>query len=194
MGEKEVLVEAMRLLVYLGLTNPKGGNGSIRVDEYRFFITPSGKAKHRLSVEDLVLYDFSNNTYHGNYKPSIEVYAHAKIYEANPEAKAILHAHTPLSLALIDAGLKDWWVDTTIEIEYSVGKVYIAEPAPPGSTELAVNIAKGVKEGAKVIVVPRHGVFAWGKNVDDALDAIIAFESTAKYVVVKKMFEDKKLQ
>lgn len=189
MNEAEMLIHSMKLLVQLGYTNPKGGNGSIRVDNDHILITPSGIPKHLLKTEDLVLYDIVNNTYTGKYKPSIEVYAHAQIYKTMKDVNAVLHAHLPLATALTDLGQSEWWLAGTVEAEYSLGKVYVAEQAPPGSLELAKKVSEGFVKGSKIVIVPKHGVFAVGKNVADALDAIIALESTAKYVFVKMIVE-----
>ncbi|ADI32395.1 class II aldolase/adducin family protein [Staphylothermus hellenicus DSM 12710] len=185
-----MLIHSMKLLVSLGYTNPKGGNGSIRVDDRRILITPSGIPKHLLKTDDLVLYDIINNSYIGKYKPSIEVNAHAKTYRVRNDIHAILHAHLPLATSLTDIGLENWWLAGTVEAEYSLGKVYVSEYAPPGSLELAEKIAEGFRAGAKIVIVPRHGVFAGGKDVADALDSIIALESTAKYVYVKVVVEE----
>jgi ribulose-5-phosphate 4-epimerase/fuculose-1-phosphate aldolase len=189
MDEREELVEALKLLVYLGMTNPRGGNGSIKLDDRRILVTPSGIAKHRLTVNMLVEYDLKTGKYRGQYRPSIEVNAHALLYEKEPGARAILHAHTPCTLALTDLGLDSWWKAGLVEVEYSVGKVGIADPAPPGTLELATNIAEKVEDGARLIIVPRHGVFAWGGSVHEALDAIVTLEETAKYVVTRTVLE-----
>ncbi len=190
--ERVELVEAMKTLVILGMTNPRGGNGSIRVESSRILITPSGLAKHRLTIEDLVEYDLETGQYTGKYRPSIEVNAHAQIYKRIPEAKAVLHAHTPLALALTDIGLENWWLAGPLEVKYSVGNVSIAKPAEPGTLELALNIAEEVEKGANLVIVPMHGVFAWGTSVHSALDAIVTLEETAKYVFTRKVLESLK--
>ncbi len=186
--DAQALVDAMKTLVEKGITNPRGGNGSFRRGSY-VWITPSGLPKHRLAPTDLVVYDLERGVAMGFHKPSIEIHAHLAIYRVVSEARAVLHAHAPFSTALCDLGLGEWWRGALSEIEYSVGSVYIADPAPPGSQKLAENIGRGAATGARLIVVPRHGLFAWGRSVYEALDAIIAFEDSAKYVAVKSIIE-----
>ncbi|OYT40909.1 MAG: aldolase [Desulfurococcales archaeon ex4484_58] len=183
------LVEAMKIMFQNGLINPRGGNGSVRISEYEILITPSGLPKYMLTPNDLVKYNIVDKTYVGAYRPSIEVHTHAKIYSIRDEAKAVLHAHPPLTIALVDQGLKEWWRTDLVEAEFSVEQVCIAKPAPPGTPELASNVGECVKEGGKVIVIPKHGVFAWGSTVWEALDAIIALEYTAKYYLVSKLLK-----
>ena len=184
MDKAELLVEAMKLLVQMGLTNPKGGNASVKISGNEILITPSGYPKHLLRPKDLVVYNIDTGEYLGIHKPSIEVNAHRLIYLNRKDVNAVIHAHTPLTIALVDAGIDKWWETGTVESSYSLGKVSIASEAPPGSLELAKNIADKARY-SKIVIVPRHGVFALGKDVEDALDAIIALEATAKYFLVK---------
>jgi len=181
------LVEAMKILFEQGLINLRGGNGSIKVDEKRFLITPSGLPKNMLKPSDLILYDMVENTYTGVHKPSIEVPVHIKIYSVRKEAKAILHAHPPLTLALVDRGFSEWWNIDLVEVRYSIGKASVIEPLPPGSQELAEKVAEAVAQGARIVIVLKHGVFAWGETIWEALDAVVALEHTAKYVIASIM-------
>ncbi len=181
-----LLLDAMKFLVENGYTNPRGGNGSIRLGD-TVWLTPSGLPKHRLRPEDLVVYDLSRDVYIGFRRPSIEINAHILIYRNLREAGAVLHAHTPFSTSLTDYSGAGWWDRVFVEIQYSVGKIGIARPAPPGTKELAENILEEILGGARLVVIPKHGVIAWGKNIWEALDAIVAFEDSAKYYVVGKI-------
>ncbi len=184
--EPYLLIDTMRFLVEKRLTNPRGGNGSIRRGSL-VWLTPSGIPKHMLRIGDLVVYDLDRNTYMGLWKPSIEINAHIMIYREIREAKAVLHAHPPISTALADAMGIEWLNHVFSEIRYSVGRVSICRPAPPGTLELANNILEEVLNGSRLIVIPRHGVIAWGENMGVALDAIVAFEDAAKYYIVKRI-------
>jgi len=177
----------MKILFQHGLINPRGGNGSIRISEHEILTTPSGLPKYMLTPSDLVRYNIIDNTYTGPHKPSIEVQTHAKIYKVKPNARAVLHAHPPLTIALVDQGFIDWWKTDLVETEFSVGDVYLAKPAPPGTPELANNVGSCVEKGAKIVIVPRHGVFAWDNTVWGALDAIMALEYTARYFIITRM-------
>ena len=189
-GELGKLVLAMRELFQLGLINPRGGNGSVLLDERRMAITPSGVAKQWLKVEDLVTYDMETGEFRGRFKPSIEVNAHVLTYKKVKEAKAVLHAHPPLVLALTDRFTKSksrrrWWETGLVEVEYSVGRAEIAEPFQPGSVELAEEVSSKLASGARIVIVPKHGVFAWGRTVEEAMDAVVALELVAKYVLAR---------
>lgn len=189
MSDVEKLIEAMRQLFFLGLINPRGGNGSVKVGNKHMAVTPSGLGKQWLTVEDLVICDIhTGEVVKGGYKPTVELGVHLGIYRALAEAKAVLHAHPPIALAFFDAGLIEWWNQPLVEVSYSIGKVSIVEEKPPGSPELADAVVEAVKrDGSRIIAVPHHGVFAWGKSVEEAMDAIVALETVAKYVAVKAL-------
>ncbi|WP_440059057.1 class II aldolase/adducin family protein [Thermogladius sp. 4427co] len=189
---REKLVNAMRELFFLGLINPRGGNGSVYLGEGWIAITPSGVGKQWLKPEELVLLNIETGELKGSLKPSIEVNAHVLTYKKINRARSVLHAHPPVTLALTDL-FHDrdvwrpgrWWETGLIEVEYSVGKAEIAHPYPPGSVELANEVSDKFASGARLVIVPKHGVFAWGESVEEAMDAIVAIELVAKYVAVK---------
>jgi len=186
--EPYVLIDAMKFLVEKRLTNPRGGNGSIRKGSL-VWLTPSGIPKHMLKVNDLIIYDLDRDLYMGLRKPSREINAHIMIYKKIDHAKAVLHAHPPISTALVDVVGIDWLNEVFAEIKYSVGKVSVCEPAPPGTIDLANNILEEVLKGSRLIVIPRHGVISWGEDMGIALDAIVAFEDAAKYYLVKRIMK-----
>ncbi|RLG84731.1 MAG: class II aldolase/adducin family protein [Thermoprotei archaeon] len=186
--EPYTLIYAMKFLVEKRLTNPRGGNGSIRKGSL-VWLTPSGIPKHMLKVNDLIIYDLDRNLYMGLRKPSIEINAHIMIYKKIDHAKAVLHAHPPISTALVDAAGIDWLNEVFAEIKYSVGKVSICKPASPGTIDLANNILEEVLRGSRLVVIPRHGVISWGEDIGIALDAIVAFEDAAKYYLVKRIMK-----
>lgn len=183
------LVKAMKLMVYLGLNTVLSGNGSIRLNQYEFLITPSSLPKHLLKTSDLVKYDLIKNTYIGLHKPSIEVNIHKCIYEARSDAKAVLHAHPLYTVILIDKGFVNWWICELVESTYSLGKVVVVEHAEPGSIELARNICKYVEREYNTLIIPYHGVFSWSISVWRALESIIALETMAKYFVHEKIID-----
>ncbi len=180
------LINAMKYLVEHNLVNPRGGNGSVRVNNY-IWITPSGVLKNNLDIKDLIVYDVERNVFIGYKKPSIEFNMHKLIYLNIDYVNAILHAHPPLSTALCDVlGLR-WLNETLSEVKYSVGKASIAVPAEPGTLELANNVLDEVRKGSRVVVIPIHGVVAVGRNIGEALDAIVSLEESAKYYIVKNL-------
>lgn len=186
-GEIDKLLNAMRDLFYLGLINPRGGNGSVKISDNLVAVTPSGLGKQWLRPSDIVIVSIDDGrVVKGKHRPTVEVNAHLLIYKRVKEAGSVLHAHPPLSLALTDHGLADWWRQPLVEVTYSLGAVEVVREAPPGSLELAELVSEAMGKGARLVIVPRHGAFAWGRSVEEALDAIVALETTAKYYLARR--------
>lgn len=185
--EVSKLLNAMRDLFYLGLINPRGGNGSVRISGSLVAVTPSGLGKQWLGPGDIVIVSVEDGrVVKGEHKPTVEVNAHLLIYKRVRGANSVLHAHPPLSLALTDHGVRDWWKQPLVEVTYSLGVVEVVKEAPPGSMELAELVSEAMENGARLVIVPKHGAFAWGSDVEEALDAIVALETTAKYYLARR--------
>ncbi|MDA6151418.1 class II aldolase/adducin family protein, partial [Escherichia coli] len=69
------------------------GNISIKVGDQALWTTPTGVSKGFMTPEMMVKMDLSGNVLEGNLKPSSEVKMHLRVYQENPEAKAVVHAH-----------------------------------------------------------------------------------------------------
>lgn len=188
------LVEVMKLMFIHGLINPKGGNGSVRVDRRTVLITPSGVSKYRLRTDDLVTYDlfdkrfiYRNNT----LKPSVEAWVHISIYEAREDAFSVLHAHPLHVNLLLEKGETDWWRLPIAEYELGDTVVCIAKPFKAGSRELADEVKHLVVEGCGAVIVPHHGVFVWNRDVWSAFDKISALEYLARYRFLTFLYDNK---
>lgn len=188
------LVEAMKLMFMLGLINPRGGNGSVKVDQRTILITPSGVSKHRLKTSDLVAYDlFDKRLIVKNtmLKPSVEAQVHIGIYEAREDASSVLHAHPIHVNLLLEIGETGWWSMPIAEYELGDTKVCVAKPFKAGSKELADEVKCLAIDGCGAVIVPRHGVFVWDKDIWGAFDKISALEYLAKYRFLALLYESR---
>ena len=92
---------------------------------------------------------------------SSESMTHAAIYEASPEAGAVIHVHN----------LKAW--------QALLGKVPTTADAPYGTPEMAYEmirlLRKSETQKQKIIVMAGHkeGIIAWGRDLDEAGKAIL---------------------
>ena len=87
---KEIIKTARKLSV-LGLTTSTWGNVSGRIDEDKFFITPSGIDYDTLQPEDIVEVN-SDLSFEGRRKPSTELKLHAEIYRNKKDVKAVVRS------------------------------------------------------------------------------------------------------
>ncbi len=95
---RQQLVHAYQRLVELGLTEQSSGNVSIRTPD-GMLISPSGASAESISAANVVQVK-ADGSWQGLYKPSSEWQMHAAIYQAYPQAEAVVHTHSDHCVAL----------------------------------------------------------------------------------------------
>ena len=92
------IIKYSKMLNSKKLSALRSGNISSRYKD-GFLITPSGKKYDTLKEEDIVFVSNEGN-HDKNLKPSSEWRFHKDIYLKKPDAKAIVHAHSPHATAV----------------------------------------------------------------------------------------------
>jgi L-fuculose-phosphate aldolase len=153
-----------------GFAPTKSGNVSGRVAG-GFLVTPSGLPYARMTPADIVEMTLDGSVL-GAGKPSSEWPFHAAIYAARPDAKAIVHTHSPRATAL--AATRRSIPAFHYMIAMAGGAdVRCADYATFGTPELAANAVRAL-EGRKAVLLANHGVIALGASLAGAW--AIAFE------------------
>ncbi len=172
------LIEIGRRLDSRGWAPATAGNYSARLDDGSFAVTVSGWHKGRLAPEGLMRVDGEGRGLTPG-KPSAETALHMALYRLFPEAGAVLHGHSPeavgLSRAFPDAHewvfrghemLKVFPGNATHEAE-------IRLPIVDNSQDMAVIEAAAAPAllapgTAPAYLIRSHGLYAWGKDLDEA--------------------------
>ncbi len=81
-----------------------GGNISARVTSRYVICTPTLCSKGDLK-EELSLVDLENSQIYGSRPQTSEILLHLEIYKAVPQAKAVVHCHSPYATAHAIAGV-----------------------------------------------------------------------------------------
>lgn len=97
------VIAACRELTRRGLTHGTSGNVSVRYDEQRFFVSPSGMDYELLQAEDVPLMDLEGRWF-GRRRPSSEWRFHRDIFKSRRDVGAIVHTHSPRATALACTG------------------------------------------------------------------------------------------
>ena len=152
------------------------GNLSVRDGATRnFYITGSATGSlPKLSLADCVRVvdcDFKKNwlRYEGTAIPSSESLTHAAIYESDSMTSAVIHCH--------DSGLWTALLDRSPTTSKAVAY---------GTPEMAYEIIRLFEEGEvrskKMFVMAGHnaGIVAFGKNLEDAFDVLMAARKTIR--------------
>ena len=186
---KEVILSARESIVAMGkelierkLVAGSWGNISVKIADGVYAVTPSGRGYANQKPEDIVIVDDACKTLEGELTPSSESKLHTAIYNACPEAKAIIHTHSIYASAL--AAMRKP-VPAIIEdiVQIIGGRVECAEYALPGTQELADNAVKAMN-GRKGVLLANHGAVCWGKDLADALMVCEILEKAAKIAII----------
>ena len=179
---RAAIVEMGHTLIAKNLVAGSWGNISCRIDEQNIAITPSGRGYELLEPEDVVLIDREGAVLEGKRIPSSELKVHTAIYNAYPEAGAVIHTHSIYASALA-AMHQD--VPAIIEdiVQIIGGRVYCAEYALCGTQELADKTVAAL-HGRKAALLANHGAVCWGKNLQEALLVAEILEKAAQIAVI----------
>ncbi len=174
----ESIVEIGRRMYDKNLIAGTDGNISRRLADGSFLITPSGRAKGRLSPEDMVVIDEGGSVISGKGRPSSEFRLHTYIYSARSDINAIVHAHPIFCTAYASAG-KPLTASILPEIVLTVGDVPLAEYGTPSTSELPNSVEKLI-ENHDAILLRNHGVVVAALDIEDAFNKLEMVEHFAE--------------
>ena len=175
----DAIVRAGRRLGARGLISAGEGNLSVRLDDVRLLVTPTGRRKDELEADDLVVirldhpHDGARSA--SGFGPTSDLAIHLAIHAARPDVSAVVHAHLPASMGLTLAG--------EIPDPAALPETALFLPRLPyltfgvlGSEELAARIAAALVEPPEplpgAVLLERHGAVAVGGDIDQALDRL----------------------
>src|SRR2546429_4035259 len=91
---RAMVIAACRELTRRGLTHGTSGNVSVRCDERRFFVSPTGMDYEVLPAADVPLMDLDGRWF-GRRRPSSEWRVPPGTFKSRPHVGALLHTHSP---------------------------------------------------------------------------------------------------
>jgi L-fuculose-phosphate aldolase len=159
------IVRVAQALDAAGFCPSKSGNVSARLGD-GLLITPSGLPYARMDPADLIALDLDGRVRSGAGAPSSEWPFHTTIYQARPEAGAVVHTHSPRATALACArrGIPAFHYMIALAGGHDIR---CADYATFGTQELADNALRGL-EGRKAVLLANHGVIALGATLAGA--------------------------
>ncbi|MEH8045503.1 aldolase [Gallibacterium anatis] len=188
MTEQEIktqLVQLSRSLFERGFSVGGAGNISVKLDDNRFLVTPTGSSLGRLKEEELSVIDAEGNVLSGK-KPSKEYFFHLALYREKLECNAIVHLHSTYLTALSCKADLDY--DNAIKAftpyyVMRVGRLPVIPYYRPGAAEIGRDLAAKAQEG-KAFLLANHGVVVCGSDLRDAVDNSEELEETAKLMFI----------
>ncbi len=176
---------AGRWLYERGFAVSTEGNLSVRLNDGRALMTPSGVCKGRMQPDDLVITDSEGRKLSGGGSPSSEIAMHLLIYRMRPDAGAVCHAHPPIATGFAAAGRA---LDKAMlpEIIVTLGQVPLARYATPGTLDLCESLAPLVPHH-DAILLANHGAVTCGPDLLTAFQRMEAVEQFAKITLVTEL-------
>ncbi|WP_040976685.1 3-oxo-tetronate 4-phosphate decarboxylase [Necropsobacter massiliensis] len=179
--QKQQMVCLAKSLFERGYSVGGAGNLSVRLDENRILVTPTGSSLGRLEAERLSVLDMQGNLLSGD-KPSKESVFHLAMYQKNPDCRAIVHLHSTYLTALsclegID--MQNAMKAFTPYYVMRVGKLQVIPYYRPGDRNIARELSERALSG-KAFLLANHGVVVTGSDLLDAVDNTEELEETAK--------------
>jgi len=179
-GEHNLRREIASLCAHLyatGQNAPGDGNVSVRLSERYLLCTPTRRHKGRLGPADIVKVRLAD-LMGVDGMPSSEIKLHKAIYETRPDVHAIVHAHSPTTVALTVAGesMRNPVVPEAIQ---NLSRI----PTVPYESPTTADVASAVVPFAiqyDAFVLERHGPVALGKTLDEAASRLEITEHTAR--------------
>ena len=162
----KLLVDTLQRVYDYGMTTTSGGNISIKDEEGNIWITPSGIDKGTLVPADIMKVAPDGRT-EGCHTPSCELPFHREVYKCRPEARTVLHAHSPslVAFSLVGKSPDASWVPGAEKI---CGKIAFSRYDIPGSLSLGKIIAKEFAAGADCVMMENHGAVVCGRTIEEA--------------------------
>jgi L-fuculose-phosphate aldolase len=183
---RKEIVDVCSKIYQKGFVAANDGNVSVRLDDGRVLITPTGVSKGFLSPEELVTVDLSGSVLScGAHKPSSELPMHLYIYRERPDVGAVVHAHPLFSTAFAVAGIP---LDKNVlaEVVLTLGPVPVVEYGTPSTEELPQALGKYIHK-ADAFLLANHGVVTVGSSLLDTFWKLERLEHFAQISFIARL-------
>ncbi len=167
------LTRYYRLLRRHGINDSHSGNASAR-DAEHLWITPTGACADDLQSWQLIRCPLTGGAC---ARASADLALHRAVYQFNPKAQAVLHAHGSYAVALTLTG-RDY-VPADLEGGLYFPRVPVIDMAYDEYFEQSPErVGKALSE-FPIAIVRGHGMYAWGDDLDQAYKWICSLELSA---------------
>jgi ribose 5-phosphate isomerase B len=178
------------------LTDAAGGNISVRVGDF-VCITPRYSGSRRrwhLQPNEVLVSDLSGNKLDGDGEISREAKVHFALYQALPDATAVLHSHARNVMPFVAAGQP---IEPILEATLKFGTIPVSRFSPAHSEKLAEAIVEefqgkdeAIRKYAAAVMAPWHGLFVAGKDLDAAFDLTERIDTNAYCILMSRLLPE----
>ena len=180
---KTELVRYYQWLRQYGYNDSHSGNISAR-DGESFWVTPTGACADTLIPDDLIPCPIRGRLSLG---ASGDANLHQAVYQHNPDAQAMIHSHCPHAVALTLSG--EDFVPADFEGQLYFPEVRVISVAYDVYFEQAAGLvaeALADASAAPLCIVRGHGVYAWGRSLNEAYKWTCSLELSARTALLAR--------
>ena len=179
------IAECCRALYEQGLIAGADGNITVRLDEKRVLVTPTGVIKSGLVSDDMVEVDLSGKLLQGHRLPSSELDMHLRILRARQDVAAVVHAHPPVATGFGVAGLA---IDDGVlpELICQMGQVPLVPYGTPGTSDLGDALEPYISKH-DALILANHGAVTCGATLNDARVRMESLEHAARIILTARL-------
>ena len=174
---RTLVIAACRELTHRGLTHGTSGNVSVRCDEQRFYVSPSGMDYEALQAADVPLVDLDGRWF-GRSRPSSEWRFHRDIFKSRGDVGAIVHTHSPQATALACTGRGIPAFHYMVAV--AGGRDIRCAPYHTFGTQELSDGALAALQDRKACLLANHGVIATGADLRAAVALAGEVENLAR--------------
>jgi len=185
------IVQIGRMLHERDFIAATDGNVSVRLDQRRILITPTGMSKGAMRPSDLVIADTNGLRLKGKREVTSEVGMHLLIYRMRPDVRAIVHAHPRTATGFAAAGIA-LNQPLVCEVVIGLGQIPLAPYGTPGTPELARTLEPLVPD-YDAILMANHGVVTYGADLRCAYMKMETVEHFAQITLVTRLLGQQQL-
>ena len=185
------IVRCGRMLHERGFIAATDGNLSVRLDDRRVLITPTGMSKGAMRTSDLVVVNMDGRKLKGRREVTSEIGMHLLIYGMRPDVCAIVHAHPRTATGFAAAGIA-LNQPLVCEVVIGLGQIPLAPYGTPGTPELARTLESLVPQ-YDAILMANHGVVTYGTSLRCAYMKMETVEHFAQITLVTHMLGQQQL-
>jgi L-fuculose-phosphate aldolase len=170
------------MLHRLGFMPGTSGNLSVRLDDQRLLVTPTGVSKFLLRSADMVIVDLQGRQLDGYRKVTSEISMHVAVYRHRNDVTAVVHSHPPIATAFacVGRGLEEMLCQEAV---MTLGVVPLANYATTGTDEVAANLAPFIPDH-DAILMANHGAVSYGSTLLQAFQKMEIVEHLANIALV----------
>ncbi|NNJ76881.1 MAG: class II aldolase [Anderseniella sp.] len=178
---RRAVVETAQAMSAKGLSPQRSGNVSVRIGD-SILVTPTGLPYADYQPADMVKMSMDGVIAEDQKKPSSEAPFHLAIYNAFPDAKAIVHCHSMAATALACARMDIPAFHYMVAVAGGK-KIPLADYATFGTDELATSAVASLSGGYKACLLANHGQIAFAGNLGKALELAGEVETLARQYI-----------